>query len=87
MSGQCYAGAADGHYCGSRRAGASEGGESSAAAYGCEIHAACDYGPGFEKEFKLESGQRADAVNLGSREVVELKPNNPRAIRLGMRKV
>jgi hypothetical protein len=33
----------------------------------------------------LENGQRADAVNLETREVVELKPNNPRAIREGTR--
>jgi Restriction endonuclease fold toxin 9 len=61
------------------------GGESTAAAYGRAAHAAYDYGPGFEKEFVLENGQRADAVNLETREVVELKPNNPRAIRLGTR--
>lgn len=63
------------------------GGESSAAAYGRAMHASYNYGPGFEKEFTLESGQRVDAVNFDTREVVELKPNNPRAIRLGTRQV
>jgi len=47
------------------------------------MHQEWDYGPGFEKEFTLENGKRADAVNLETREVVELKPNNPRAIARG----
>src|SRR5688572_29337403 len=60
------------------------GGESAAAAYGREVHAAYDYGPGFVKEFRdLPSGARPDAVNLVTREVVELKPNTPAAIRRG----
>jgi hypothetical protein len=33
----------------------------------------------------LQNGQRADAVNLATREVVELKPNNPAAIARGLR--
>lgn len=47
------------------------------------MHQTYDYGPGFRREFALDSGLRADAVNLQTREVLELKPNNPRAIRLG----
>jgi len=38
---------------------------------------------GFEREFRLPSGRRADAVNLETREVLELKPNNPRALQRG----
>ncbi|MFD2426038.1 hypothetical protein [Ralstonia solanacearum] len=41
----------------------------------------------FEKEFTLPSGKRADAVNQATREVVELKPNNPSAVRRGERQV
>jgi hypothetical protein len=37
----------------------------------------------FEKEFTLENKQRVDAVNFETREVIELKPNNPRAIARG----
>lgn len=39
------------------------------------------------REFTLPSGRRADAVNLRMREVVELKPNNPRAIAGGQRQL
>jgi len=61
------------------------GGENAFTAYGRAAHTAYDYGPGFEKEFVLENGQRADAVNLATREVIELKPNNPAAIARGLR--
>lgn len=60
--------------------GVVRGGETAATRYGREIHKTFDYGPGFRREFSLPSGRRADAVNLRAREVVELKPNNPRAI-------
>jgi hypothetical protein len=60
------------------------GGESAAAAYGREVHATYDYGPGFVKEFRgLPSRARPDAVNLKTREVVELRPDRPAAIRRG----
>lgn len=51
------------------------------------MHKTWDYGPGFEREFTLPSGKRVDGINFGSRHVVELKPNNPRAIRLGERQL
>lgn len=67
---------------------AARGGESAAAAYGRRIHQEYDYGPGFVKEFRdLPSGRRPDAVNLQERVVVELKPNNPAAIRRGQRQL
>lgn len=47
------------------------------------MHKTYDYGPGFEREFRLDSGRRVDGINFETREVIELKPNNPRAIRLG----
>ncbi|WP_353650324.1 RHS repeat-associated core domain-containing protein [Nakamurella sp. A5-74] len=62
-------------------------GETSATAYGRMMHKAYDYGPGFEREVTLQNGLRADAVNFETREVLELKPNNPRAIRTGTRQV
>lgn len=58
-----------------------------AARKGIEIHKKWDYGPGFQKEFKLDSGKRADAVNVKTREVIELKPNNPQAIARGEKQV
>ena len=58
-------------------------GETTATAFGRLMHQTYDYGPGFRREFLLDSGRRADAVNIGTREVIELKPNNPRQIRQG----
>ena len=58
-----------------------------AAAIGRQKHKEHDYGPGFEKEVTLPSGKRVDALNWETREVVELKPNNPRAIRRGEKQV
>lgn len=58
-------------------------GEMAATAFGRQMHATWDYGPGFVPEFTLKAGGRVDGINFGTREVIELKPNNPRAIRLG----
>lgn len=66
---------------------ATRGGESAASAYGRKVHREFDYGPGFRRELTLPSGRRADAVNLRERVVVELKPNNPAAIRRGQRQL
>jgi RHS repeat-associated protein len=62
-------------------------GETTATRLGRQMHASWDYGEGFEKEFRLPSGKRVDALNFQTRQAVELKPNNPRAIRLGERQV
>lgn len=62
-------------------------GETSATKLGRDMHASWDYGRGFEKEFRLPSGKRVDGINFETREIVELKPNNPRQIRLGQRQV
>lgn len=51
------------------------------------MHATWDYGPGFQREFRLPSGRQVDGINLQTRQIVELKPNNPRAIRLGQRQL
>ena len=58
-------------------------GETAATAYSRLMHQTYNYGPGFRREFPLNSGRRADAVNIRTREVIELKPNNPRQIRQG----
>jgi hypothetical protein len=63
------------------------GGESASARYGRDIHRTYDYGPGFEREFRLPSGRQPDAVNLRERIVVELKPDNPAAKRRGRRQL
>jgi hypothetical protein len=63
------------------------GGETPAAAKGRQVHKDKDYGPGFEKEYELPSGKKADAVNVEKAEVIETKPNNPPAIRKGERQV
>ena len=51
------------------------------------MHKTWDYGPGFQPEFRLPSGRRVDGINLQTRHVIELKPNNPRAIRQGQRQL
>lgn len=66
---------------------AARGGESGAAAFGRQVHRVYNYGPGFRKEFTLGSGRRPDAINFRTREVVELKPNNPAGIRRGQRQL
>jgi hypothetical protein len=38
-------------------------------------------------EFTLRAGGRVDAINFEALNILELKPNNPRAIRLGERQV
>ena len=58
-------------------------GETAATAYGKAMHASWDYGPGFRSEFTLKAGGRVDGINFQTREIIELKPNNPRAIRMG----
>lgn len=64
------------------------GGESTAAAFGRKMHDDWDYGEGFVKEFRgLKSGRRPDAINFKTREVIELKPNNRRAVRAGNKQV
>jgi len=51
-----------------------------------DIHRTYDYGTGF-RGVTLANGKRADSVNLLSREVNELKPDNPAAIARGERQV
>jgi hypothetical protein len=64
-----------------------ETGETEATKRGRQAHKDWDPGDGFEKEVRLPSGKRADAVNPETQEVKELKPDNPRAIKRGERQV
>jgi hypothetical protein len=67
--------------------GAVRGGETAATRAGREAHKLWDPGKGFQKEFRLPSGRRPDAVNFETKQVLELKPNKPKAIRAGERQV
>ena len=51
------------------------------------MHAQQEYPDGFDKEQTLESGKRVDALNRSTREVIELKPNNARAIARGVKQL
>lgn len=62
-------------------------GETTATKLGRDMHASWDYGPGYTKEFPLRAGGRVDGLNMEARNIFELKPNNPRAIRLGERQI
>ena len=62
-------------------------GETTWTRLGRQMHANWDYGSGFQPEFRLLNGQRADAVNFSTREVVELKPNSQRSINTGYRQL
>ncbi|HZI05908.1 MAG TPA: hypothetical protein VEZ71_17895 [Archangium sp.] len=63
------------------------GGETEAAKRGRQAHTDWQPGEGYEKEVRLPSGRRADAVNAEKKDVKELKPNNPRAIKRGEKQV
>ena len=51
------------------------------------MHKKYNSGEGYNKEFPLPSGKRADAVNIDKADVRELKPNNKRAIKAGENQV
>ena len=52
-------------------------------ATGREAHKWWQPPSGFDKEFIFENGLKADAINRDTREILELKPNNPDAIAEG----
>ena len=54
---------------------------------GQKAHAQRTYPEGFEKEVALPSGKRMDAYNKETKQVRELKPANPRAVRRGEKQV
>ena len=65
------------------------GGENSRTAYGRRAHSNYGTALGSDHDTKvtLPSGKKPDAVNWGTREVRELKPDNARAVRRGERQV
>ncbi|WP_312335087.1 JAB domain-containing protein [Anaerospora hongkongensis] len=58
-----------------------------AAARGRKRHKEYDYGPGVEKEKVLPSGKRMDGYDAENKVVHELKPNNPKAVRKGLKQL
>lgn len=58
-------------------------GETPATAGGREAHKTWDPGAGFQKEVRLPSGKRCDALNPETCEIKELKPDNERAKKRG----
>ncbi|MDZ4865251.1 MAG: RHS repeat-associated core domain-containing protein [Gemmatimonadota bacterium] len=87
VSGAIEAAAAGQDETGTAPACACTGGETPATARGRDAHKNYNPGSGYQKEVTLPSGRRADAVNPTTRDVRELKPNNPRGIRRGQRQV
>ncbi|OAI14822.1 hypothetical protein A1507_01055 [Methylomonas koyamae] len=54
---------------------------------GQKAHKEREYPSGFKKEVTLPSGKRMDAYNEKTKEIIELKPNNSKAIIQGERQV
>ena len=63
------------------------GGETPATKQGKQMHKNWDYGPGVKKEVVIGEGARVDGIDFVDHIVYELKPNNTRAINLGMRQL
>lgn len=63
------------------------GGETSATKRGRQMHKDWDYGAGVSKEQIIAPGSRVDGIDELNRIVYELKPNNPRAIRQGLKQL
>jgi RHS repeat-associated protein len=72
-----------------RSGDAARGGESAAAAAGRRAHGnyGTALGPDYDVRVTLPSGKKPDAVNWANREVRELKPDNPSAVRRGQKQV
>jgi hypothetical protein len=63
------------------------GGETPATAEGRNAHKNWDPGAGFQKEVRLPSGRRCDALNPETCEIKELKPENDRAKKRGQKQL
>jgi RHS repeat-associated protein len=85
-AGQAGAGAARGGVAAEAASAASRG-ETRFTAAGRRAHAEEPLPPGFERDVRLPSGKRMDGYNATERQVIEIKPNNARAIRRGARQV
>ncbi|TKB80275.1 MAG: hypothetical protein E8D42_02675 [Nitrospira sp.] len=54
---------------------------------GQAAHQNQQYPPGYKKEVELPSGKRMNAYNPDTKHIIELKPNNPDAIRKGQKQL
>ena len=63
------------------------GGETTATKRGREMHKDWDYGPGVLKEETIAPGSRVDGIDYVNKIIYELKPNNPQAIRRGLKQL
>ena len=63
------------------------GGETPAAKRGRKIHKEWNYGEGVKKERKIGPGARVDGIDYDRKIIYELKPNNTRAIRRGIKQL
>lgn len=52
--------------------------------YGQQMHRNYNWGPGIQREARLPSGRRMDAVDTRRRVIYELKPANRRAVQRGI---
>lgn len=55
--------------------------------HGQQMHKTYPYDSGYQTEVRLQSGKRVDALNEQLKHIIELKPNNPAAIRRGEKQV
>jgi hypothetical protein len=51
------------------------------------MHREYDYGKGVEKEVRLPSGRRMDGYDRKKKVIYELKPNNKRAVKRGIKQL
>lgn len=64
-----------------------KGGETPFTKAGRRAHQEEPLPEGFERDSRLPSGKRMDGYNADQKKVIELKPNNPKAIRRGEKQV
>lgn len=62
-------------------------GENEYTASGREAHKWWQPPAGYRTDFQFSNGLKPDAINFQTRNILELKPNNPQAIQQGMRQI
>lgn len=65
----------------------SPNGENEHTASGREAHKWWQPPEGYRTDFEFDNGLKPDAINFQTRNILELKPNNPQAIQQGMRQI
>jgi RHS repeat-associated protein len=65
----------------------SPNGENESTASGREAHKWWQPPEGYDTNFQFANGLKPDAINFDTQDILELKPNNPAAIRLGNQQV